>query len=109
MKPPLNMTITKVATSLNSYGEYAHTGSAESLLVCHFREITQLVENANQETVQSDAMGWFNPDASISIGAIFRFSDEEYRVIRLVRARRLSNTAVQFIKVYFEKTKEVVS
>lgn len=86
----------KVTTTRNTYGDFVASG--ETALKCHFRYITQQVEG-NNETVTSDAMAWFEPDSGIDRQDIIKFEGEHFRVERVVKARRLRNPQVLFIKV----------
>lgn len=86
----------KVTTTRNEYGDFI--ASVSTALACHFRYITQQVTDTNNQTIQSDAMAWFNPDSGIAKEDIIRIDDEYFRVERLIKARRLRDPAVLFIK-----------
>lgn len=86
----------KVTTTRNSYGDYV-TG-AEVTLPCHFRYITSQITGDSNETIQSDAMAWFEPDSGIVKENILRIDGEYFRVERVTKARRLRNPTVLFIK-----------
>lgn len=96
MKPPMLHTAYKVVNTRNAYGDYV--ASSSTALVCHFRYITQTVTSTSAETIQSDAMAWFEPDSGIQRGDIIKYEDEFFRVERIIKARRLRETRVQFIK-----------
>ena len=97
MKPPMLHVAYKVVTTRNAYGDYIASG--ETPYRCHFRYITEQVTSTNTETIQSDAMAWFDPTADIDRGDIIKFEGEHFRVERVTKARRLRETDVQFIKV----------
>ena len=97
MKPPMNFTAYKVTTSRDAYGSF--TASGETALKCHFRYITEQVTSSNNETIQSDAMAWFEPDSGVDRKDIIKFDGEHFRVERVIKARRLRDPNVQFIKV----------
>ena len=97
MKPPMLHTAYKVTTTRNAYGDYIPSG--EVALSCHFRYINEQVTSTNDETIQSDAMAWFEPDSGVDRKDIIKFEGEHFRVERVIKARRLRETAVQFIKV----------
>lgn len=86
----------KVSYTRNAYGDYLTT--TEIYVKCHFREINQLVTDNNDQTVQSDAMAWFEPDSGIDKGSILHIEGEYYRVERIIKARKLHNPNVQFLK-----------
>ena len=95
MKPPMLHTAYKLTKTRNKYGDYE--GSSQTPLVCHFREITSLIDGL-ADTIQSDAMAWFEPDSGIVKGDVISFEDVLYKVERLTKARKLRSTNVEFIK-----------
>lgn len=101
MIPPLLHTAYKLTTTRNAYGDYVATST--TTLSCHFRYINEFFTTTNNEQIQSDAMAWFEPDAGVSEGTIIRFENEHYRVERLIKARRLRDTDVQFLKCFLLK------
>lgn len=96
MMPPMLHKAYKVTTTRNAYGDF--TASGETALNCHFRYITEQV-SGNNETIQSDAMAWFEPDANINRKDIIKFDGEHFRVERVIKARKLRDPTIQFIKV----------
>lgn len=90
-------TVYLVSTTRDAYGDY--TPGAETALSCHFREITQVALTGNQEQILSDAMAWFEPDSGVERNNILKIDGEHYKVEKVTKARRLHETAVQFIKV----------
>lgn len=97
MRPPMLHTAYKVTTTRNAYGDFLPSG--ETALKCHFRYITEQVTETNSETIQSDAMAWFEPDSGVDRKDILKFDGEHFRVERVIKARRLRSPEVQFIKV----------
>lgn len=97
MRPPMLHTAYKVTTTRNAYGDFLASG--ETALKCHFRYITEQVTATNNETIQSDAMAWFEPDSGVNRKDIIKFDGEHFRVERVTKARRLRDPNVQFIKV----------
>lgn len=96
MKPPMLHTAYLVATTRNAYGDYAP--GSEVAYKCHARIITEGVTASNNETIQSDAMFWFESDTPCPENSIWKFRGEHYRVERRVEARRLRDPSIQFIK-----------
>ena len=86
----------KVSTTRNDYGDYVH--GAETALPCHFRYITQHVPGGSNETVNSDALVWFEPDSGVVEADVLRVDGVYFRVERVIKARRLRDPTVQFIK-----------
>lgn len=97
MKPPMLHTAYKVTTTRTGYGDYVASG--ETALACHFRYITEQVTSSPNETINSDALAWFEPDSGIDRKDIIKFEGEHFRVERVIKARRLRDPNVQFIKV----------
>lgn len=97
MKPPMLHTAYKVTTTRNAYGDFLPSG--ETALKCHFRYITQQISTDANETIQCDAMAWFEPDSGINRKDIIKFEGEHFRVEKVIKARRLRQASVQFIKV----------
>ena len=87
----------KVNYTRNAYGDYVASGS--TALACHFRDITEQGTSGSDETIQSDAMAWFEPDSGIQRADILQIDDEHFRVERVIKARRLRDPNVQFNKV----------
>lgn len=97
MKPPMLHTAYKVTTTRNAYGDFIASTSTE--LPCHFRYITSQVSTNPNEMIQSDAQAWFESDSGVQKEDILEIDGEHFRVERLVKARRLRNPAVLFLKV----------
>jgi hypothetical protein len=70
---------------------------SETALPCHFRDVTDVITDMN-EVIHSDAMAWFEPDSGIVKNDIVKINGTHYLVERVIQARRLRSTAVQFIK-----------
>lgn len=83
-------------TTYNSYGE--QTQSFLKTVECKFRELTELDRNANREQIMSDGIFWFKPEESVIEGTIIKFESKYYRVVRLVKARRIKGNTVHFLK-----------
>jgi hypothetical protein len=94
----MNHTAFKIAYTRNEYGDYVATTS--TAIPCHFRHINEVVSSNYNETIQSDAMAWFEPDSGIDRESIVKIDGEHYRVEKAVKARRLRSPTVQFIKTY---------
>ena len=96
MKPPMLHTAHKVIQTRNVYGDYTATGSIT--LKCHVRIITDIVTTSNNESYQSNAIMWFEPDSGVVKEDIIEFNGQHYRVEQMVEARKLRNPSVQFLK-----------
>lgn len=87
----------KVTTTRNEYGDFIASSSVA--IPCHFRNITTQVTSDSNQQIHSDAQAWFNPDSGIVKEDIIQIDGDHFRVERLVKARRLRNPSVLFIKV----------
>jgi hypothetical protein len=96
MKPPMRHTALKWVSTRNAYGDYSQTATVA--LPCHFRYITEQVTGVSNETVQADAQAWFNPDSGIQKKDIITIDNENFRVERVIKGRRLRDSTVQFLK-----------
>jgi len=97
MKPPMLQTAYKVTQTRNGYGDLV--GTTLTPLPCHFRYITEQVSGGANEQINSDAMAWFEPDSGIVRSDVLKIDNEYFRVERIIKARRLHNPTVQFLKV----------
>jgi hypothetical protein len=71
---------------------------------CKFRYITELEVGDHQELVSSaEAIAWFEPNASIQEGSIGLVDGKYWRVDSLVKARRLLNSNIVFLKAYLKR------
>lgn len=98
MKPPMLHTAQKIAYTRNAYGDYVATTSTP--IKCHFRFVNENISTNSNETVQSDAMAWFESDSGIVRESIVLIDGDHYRVEKVIKARKLRNPTVQFIKCY---------
>lgn len=96
MKPPMLHTAYKVTTTRNAYGDYIASG--ETALACHFRDITQVAQRDRNEQIDADALAWFEPDSGIVKNDIVKIEGQHFQVDRVIKARKLRNPNVQFIK-----------
>lgn len=84
--------------------------TAATATKCHFRELRGIgTAPTNYEEESSDAMAWFKPAEDIAEGDLLTCQGKTYRVIRLVNARRLGNTDIQFKKTYLERFDSFIS
>lgn len=97
---PMHQTATKVTSTRNAYGDYV--AGARTDLVCHFRYITNL-DISDNESIQSDAMAWFEPDSGVVKGDILIIDGEGFIVEKLTKARRLRNPVVLFLKTELKR------
>jgi hypothetical protein len=98
MNPPMTHTAGLITNSRNAYGDYTASGTTN--IACHFREINEVITNSNNEAVQSDAIAWFEPASGVTRESLLLINSEYYRVVKIVKARRLRSPAVLFVKAY---------
>jgi len=93
----LQQDATKITTITDKYGDQLEDSNLP--LKCRFRYITEIDNGTNQEGIRSgEAIIWFEPDADIQEGSIVEVDGKYWRVNRLIKARRLSGNAVEFLK-----------
>ena len=98
----LKQTATIITTETDEYGDQItdSTGSYP----CKFRYITELDSNVNREALDTaDAIIWFEPTAPIEEGTIVQVDEYYWRVSRLIKARKLSGSAVHFLKALVQR------
>lgn len=100
MKPQMYHTATRQVYTHNAYGD--KVVSSTSTEPCHFRYITNENTNQSNEYLVGDAMAWFEPDSSASEGDIYQIDGEFWKVKKVIKARRLNDPSVQFIKVVLD-------
>lgn len=77
---------------------------------CHFRDGRTLDSNLPaHEAEGADAMAWFRNSEVVNEGDILTVDGNSYRIIKVLKARRLGETRVQFIKTYLERFDSFVS
>lgn len=93
----LKETCTQYRVTRNRYGDVVMTKIGS--LNCLFRNISQLMLNANREEVQIEGIFWFDSKSTVAMGDIIQFSGLNYRIEKFNRAReRLTTNAVHFLK-----------
>lgn len=86
-----------IHTNRDIHGDQLES-STEDIKI-RFRYITVLDKNASREALDSaDAMVWFSPSADVQEGSIIKVDDKYWRVDRLIKARRLTDSTTQFLK-----------
>jgi len=101
IKPPMRHTAYKVTTSRGAYGDYV--AGAKTALPCHFRYITTLDTNGFNERYTCEALAWFEADSNVVKGDVLVIDDDGFIVDKVIKARRLRSTEVQFLKVELMK------
>lgn len=87
----------KVTQTRNGYGDLV--GTTLTAMPCHFRYITEQVSGGANEQINSDAMAWLEPDSGVNRSDVLKIDNEYFRVERIIKARRLHDPTVQFLKV----------
>lgn len=99
-RPEMHFTATKQIYSRNAYGDKIVSSTAD--YPCHFRDITSVNYNSDNEVALSDAMAWFMPDAPIDKDDIVKIDSRYWTVKKCNPAHDLDSGAVEFIKVYLD-------
>ena len=91
-----------VQATINVYGDQISSG--ETNVMCRFRNITELDKTSNAEGVATaDAIVWFEPSVSIEEGSIIKVDGKYWRIDRLIKARRMSSSAILFYKALVKR------
>jgi hypothetical protein len=91
-----------ITTTTDKFGD--QIASDETEILCRFRYITELDRNADREGLEAfDAIFWFAPDTDVEEGSILAIEGKNWRIYRLVRARRLKGSTVEFLKAFVKK------
>jgi hypothetical protein len=97
-----------LTATINKYGDQVVSGGTS--VPCRFRYITGIVKGQNSEANTTfDAIVWFEPEAGVNEGDIVTINSLYWRIERLVRATRLNDNTVLFIKAYVNKHDAVLS
>lgn len=94
--PPFNRTCQKVTVSRNEWGDRIE--GVTTTLSCHFRQIDTQSRVTHGEENDADAMVWFPTGTAIADGDSLIFDGVHYQVERIVKAVRLGEDTIQFIK-----------
>lgn len=97
----MHHTAYKVTVTRNAYGDYLPSG--ETAMACRFRAISEIVTGTNNETIQSDAMAWFEPDSGIVKKDIVKIEGEHYMVERTIGGADFKTTNIPFVKTWLTK------
>jgi hypothetical protein len=96
-----------VTATRNAYGDYVYSsGVTEN---CKFREISEIRRGTNQELDATDAMIWLSSSTTAVNGSIIKFDSVYYQVEKIIKAQRLGETDVQFIKAKLKINKVAIS
>jgi len=91
-----------IVTSKDKYGDQKQTSQAS--INCRFRYITEVDKGVNREGMEAfDAIVWVAPETAIEEGTILQIEDKYWRVNRLVRARRMTDSTIQFLKAFVKR------
>jgi len=103
--PPMVMDAQIVTVTRDEWSDY--TEDTSTSIKCHFRQIDTTRRMTHSVENDADAMIWFAADANVEKDTIIRFDDVDYQVERIVKARRLGESTVQFLKCDLKITKVV--
>lgn len=102
----LNQDAQVITTIKDKHGDQVIDSSIDTL--CRFRYITDLDKGPNREGVtSSEAIIWFEPTENIVEGNIVKVDDKYWRVSKLIKARRMSGSNVEFLKAFVNKHEPV--
>lgn len=92
----------------NAYGDMTSDGNVTTYH-CRIRENSQLFKDGELEEVITDATAWFPTTTPITENDIFEIDSIYYRVYRILKAKRLGETDIQFKKVVLQRVQPLVS
>lgn len=98
----------KVQTVSDAYGDILDIENSE-VIPCRFRYNSSYVRGANQQTKDTSAMIWVASSSGISRSTYILYDGVYYKVERIIKARRLGETEVQFIKCELNEVNIAVS
>jgi hypothetical protein len=91
-----------ITTETDKHGDQVLVATAD--VSCRFRYITELDRSANREgLVGADAIIWFEPTENVAEGSIVLVDGLYWRIDRIIKARRMSGSTVEFLKAYVTK------
>lgn len=85
-----------VETTRDDFGQ--EVSGVTQTLACRWRDITTVRRGSNMDSSDADSMVWFAPSAPIVRGSILLFDGVHYMVDKFTKAKRLGETAPQFLK-----------
>ena len=97
MQPPMQMTAYKITTSRNAFGDHLLTTTTHPL-PCHFRDMTTTQIGGTNETITTNALIWFSPDAGIIKNDIISVDGVYFKIDSVIKARRLRDSTILFLK-----------
>lgn len=93
---------TIITVTTDGYGD--QIPSIGESIMCRFRYFTEVDNNSHMEGVEaSDAIIWVEPTANVSEGSIILVDGSYWRINRLVKARRINDNTIQFLKGFVKK------
>lgn len=93
-----------VNTTTDKHGDQKQ--SSLTAIKCKFRYNTIMDKNVYREGLDaSDAIVWLADDVSVSEGTIIKIDSDYWRVDRLIKAKNMKSTDVQFNKAFVNKHK----
>lgn len=98
-----NLTIARV--SRDKYGSMTPTSTTETKGL--LRDYLEIVLNDEKEQVDTTAICWLPPSTGIAVGDIIRGNNDNFRAIKIVRAKRGGESNIVFIKCWLQPEKAV--
>ena len=103
-----NHSCTLYTQTVDEYNDIRTTNSV--LTSCHYRDNNSLNSNTpNREEEPADGMAWFRASETVDKGDVLTVDGNSYRIVRVVKARKLGSTTVEFIKCWLERFDSFVS
>ena len=91
-----------IPTTTDAHGDQI-AGTPEAI-TCRFRYVTGIERQTNAEALAGiDAIIWLRADEEAEEGTIIQVDGKYWRVDRLIKARKLSGSTVEFLKAFVVK------
>lgn len=94
--------------TVDEYNDIRTTNSVST--TCWYRDNNSVdAGTVNREQESSDGMAWFKPAEVVSPGDVLTVDGQSYRIMKVIKARRLGQTSIQFVKCYLERFDSFIS
>lgn len=85
-----------IETTRDDFGQ--EISAVTHQLNCRWRDITDLRRGSHTDTPDATAQVWFPAGTAVERGSILFYENAHYQIVRVTKAKRLGETAPQFVK-----------
>jgi len=99
-----NTDITLVTTTRNNYGDltYSAQTTVKGLILNH--SAIQLSDRKEQE--MTDSICWLPKGTTVTTDTLLK-TDDTFRIIKIVKAKRAGSNTVEFVKCYLQSAGQI--